>query len=130
MANDPFPDARGSLSHFLPDLRTGRDRRSGGDRRISDRRVLTLPVERERRSGKDRRNGRDRRFADRRVPPAAQFTWEETRLIQLMVSQPGHGVGCPRCEGALLLGPPEAHGGVITREVHCTRCRNSVVIVA
>jgi hypothetical protein len=91
--------------------------------------VLQLPVEHERRTGRDRRLGRDRRAQDRRIPPAAQFSWDETRAIQAMLLTSAATVACPRCRGNLLLGPVEAHDGLPMREVHCTGCRNSVVIV-
>ena len=122
----PDPDGK----RFLVDRRVS-DRRYGGDRRRRDRRVLHLPVERERRAGVDRRVGLDRRAAraERRLPPAAQFSWDETRTIQLMLTRLAQDVACPRCQGVLLLGPFEKHGGVTTREVHCTNCRNSAVIV-
>lgn len=123
----PDPD---EIAHrFLADRRS-EDRRSGTERRQRDRRVVNVPVPFERRTGLERRRGSDRRMVrDRRLPSAAQFSWDETRTIQGMLLHPQSEVACPRCDGSLLLGPPESHGGVSTREVHCTGCRNSVVIV-
>ena len=46
-----------------------------------------------------------------------------------MLADSRMAVACPRCEGALLLGPSEPRSGMHTREVHCTGCRYSVAVV-
>ncbi len=92
--------------------------------------MVDLAVEQERRRAADRDAVRERRApGERRRPPVAQFTWEDTVRIIQMVAEPPEGVACPRCEGWLLLGPPDITEGVTTREVHCTACRYSVAIV-
>jgi DNA-directed RNA polymerase subunit RPC12/RpoP len=53
----------------------------------------------------------------------------EGQVIEDMVLHPEQGVACPRCKGNLLLGPLETLAGVNMREVHCTGCRHSVVLV-
>ncbi len=128
MVTEPTPHPDSTPPGFLADRRSAADRRAGAERRQADRRVLQLPVEHERRSG-ERRLSRDRRAQDRRVPPAAQFSWDETRVIQAMLLESATTVACPRCRGNLLIGPVESHDGLSMREVHCTGCRNSVVIV-
>lgn len=129
MMDRTTPDPDEGVRRFLVDRRAG-DRRSGKERRRRERRVLDIQVALERRSGEDRRAGRDRRaMRERRLPLAAQFSWDETRTIQDMLAHPEVHVACPRCDGVLLLGPHESHEGVTTREVHCTGCKNSAVIV-
>ena len=129
MVNRVSPDPDESARRFLDDRRVD-DRRSGRERRRADRRVLQIPVAEERRSGHDRRAGVDRRSKyERRSPPSAQFSWDETRAIQQMLMRPASSSACPRCGGILLLGPYESHEGITTREVHCTGCRNSAVVV-
>jgi hypothetical protein len=66
---------------------------------------------------------------DRRRPSAAQYSWQDTLRIHGMLADPSTPVACPRCDGALLLGPPEPRDGMHTREVHCTGCRYSVAVV-
>ncbi len=130
MVHRATPDPDESIQRFLDDRRLRHERRTRLERRRTDRRELDLPVEHERRTGRERRSGRDRRISDdRRLPPAAQFSWEETVAILAMIVDNDRIVACPRCSGNLLLGPHESHGGVETREVHCTGCRNSAVIV-
>ena len=116
------------IRRFLEDLRKS-ERRSRKERRKHERRVIELPVEHDRRRGADRRAEPRRGERDRRAPPAAQFSWSHTMQIQAMLARPSRGVACPRCSGALLLGPPELRAGVTTREVLCTGCRRSAAIV-
>ena len=66
---------------------------------------------------------------DRRRPSEAQYSWQDTLRIHGMLADPSTPVACPRCDGALLLGPPEPRDGMHTREVHCTGCRYSVAVV-
>lgn len=118
-----------SIPRFLPDRRSGADRRSGTDRRRELRELYELAVERRRCAVEQGARIERRAPADRRRPPVAQYSWEHTLAIHRMLADPRMPVACPRCERALLLGPPEARGGVHTREVHCTGCRYSVAIV-
>ncbi len=115
---------------FLVDSRSGVERRSRQERRGKERRTADLPIPIERRRGLDRRDRPDRRVAtDRRAPPIEQFSVNEGQLIEEMLLHPKGGVACPRCSGNLLLGPLETLAGVNMREVHCTGCRHSVVLV-
>lgn len=124
------PPSDAGLREFLADLRTRRDRRSHTERRQHERRGVDLQTEEERRSLVDRRSATDRRRqGERRRPVVSQFSLVEARLIQQMVERPDGAVACPRCDGNLMLGPSELHAGVGLREVHCTGCRHSVVIV-
>jgi hypothetical protein len=97
------------IQRFLPDRRSGAERRADADRR--------------------RAHAERRAPADRRRPSAAQFSWEDTLRIHRMLADPRTAVACPRCDGALLLGPAEPRSGIHTREVHCTGCRYSVAVV-
>lgn len=116
------------IRRFLEDLRKS-ERRSRKERRKSNRRVIDLPVEQDRRQGGERRAQPRRGERDRRAPPGAQFSWAHTMQIQAMLARPSRGAACPRCGATLLLGPPEERAGVTTREVLCTGCRRSAAIV-
>jgi hypothetical protein len=123
-------DADEGMWRFLADLRSGAERRSETDRRQRERRKAELPVSLDRRRGTERRRLRDRRaLGDRRRPPAAQFSWEHTRMIHQMLAVPGPPVACPRCRGTLMLGPVNARDGLSLREVLCTGCRHSAAVI-
>jgi len=126
--DDPSQRFERGIRRFLDDLRKS-ERRSKKERRQQERRVIDLPVEKDRRQGGERRAEPRRGPRDRRAPPSAQFSWTHTMQIQAMLARPARGVACPRCSGALLLGPPEERAGVTTREVLCTGCRRSAAIV-
>ncbi len=118
-----------AVPRFLPDRRAGTERRSGTDRRRERQELFDLAIEHRRRAA-DRGGSVERRApANRRRPPAAQFSWEDTLRIHRMLADTRVAVACPRCDGALLLGPTEPRGGMHTREVHCTGCRYSVAVV-
>ena len=117
------------LRRFLEDLREEGDRRSGRERRRGERRLVSVPVSRERRSGLDRREAERRAYLDRRRPQIEQFTLEQSRLIRELVQHPEREAACPLCDGALLLGPVETHAGVRMQDVVCTRCRRSTLLV-
>lgn len=116
-------DGGEAVPRFLP------DRRSGTDRRRERQELYDLAIEYWRRTADQRAEPERRRPSDRRRPPAAQFSWEETLKIHRMLADPGMAVACPRCHGALLLGPAVTCDGMHTREVHCTGCRYSVAVV-
>ena len=116
-------DGDEAIPRFLP------DRRSGADRRRERQELYDLAIEHWRRTADPRPHPERRRPSDRRRPPAAQFSWEDTLQIHRMLADPGMAVACPRCHGALLLGPAVPRGGMHTREVHCTGCRYSVAVV-
>jgi hypothetical protein len=117
------PSGDEAVPRFLP------DRRSGADRRRERQELYDLAIEYRRRTTDPQTQPERRRPSDRRRPPAAQFSWEDTLQIHRMLADPGMAVACPRCDGALLLGPAVPRGGVHTREVHCTGCRYSVAVV-
>jgi hypothetical protein len=118
------------LRLFLADLRSGTERRSWEERRQAERRQATLEVPDERRDMGNRRSGVDRRIMllDRRRRISEPYAQRHAEVIREMVTHPGTGASCPRCEGNLLLGPPVSRDDGLAREVRCTNCRHSVVI--
>lgn len=101
---------------FLEDLRTGTDRRSGGDRRES-----------ERRNG-DRPQGRNRRSLDRRAVPDRRrrlfetFDDDDTVEIRAIVDDPTRSALCPRCDARLLRASGSNHRTIVV----CTGCHARV----
>ena len=117
------------VPRFLPDRRSGTERRGGADRRRERRELYDLAVEHQRRAANQGARTERRVPGDRRRPSEAQYSWQDTLRIHGMLADPSTPVACPRCDGALLLGPPEPRDGMHTREVHCTGCRYSVAVV-
>ena len=127
--NTKTRDPNDGIRRFLADLRSSFDRRAWKDRRKNERRDSAEAVEPDRRSS-DRRAKPERRvvLTDRRRRIADTFVREDAERIKKMVLDSGVAVGCPRCDGNLLLGPPVTREGSVVRQVHCTACRHGVVI--
>ncbi len=117
------------IRRFLADLRSGAERRSWAERRSAERRARGTYVATERRGPEDRRKG-DRRvmLLDRRRRITEPYAQQHAESIREMLLESEREVGCPRCRGGLLLGPPQSRGTTIAREVLCTGCRHRVVI--
>ncbi|UCD23123.1 MAG: hypothetical protein JSW51_08645 [Gemmatimonadota bacterium] len=129
MPEEPPDKSNDGVKRFLTDLRSGAERRSWKERRNSDRRAKSADIEEDRRSPDDRRKG-DRRIMllDRRRRISEPYAQQHAESIREMLLKPEGKIQCPRCRGALLLGPPVLRGDVLAREVLCTSCRHSVVI--
>ena len=82
--------------------------------------------------GGERRSGADRRIVltDRRRLVHEAFSRGDAEHIREMMMDPGVEAACPQCDGNLLLGSVIPHEGGTARNVHCTSCRRSVLLVS
>ncbi|MCZ6916967.1 MAG: hypothetical protein O7I93_09335 [Gemmatimonadetes bacterium] len=126
--NTTTRDPNDGIRRFLADLRSSFDRRAWKDRRKGERHGSAQAAEQDQSS--DRRVKPERRvvLTDRRRRIADTFVREDADRIKKMVLDTSVVVGCPRCDGNLLLGPPVTRDGSVVRQVHCTACRHGVVI--
>ena len=93
-----------------------RDLRSAGNRRTGDRRSE------EQSAPRDRRSGQDRRGSERRDPMYERFSLAVTASIQRLVMDAAVAVACPECGGHLMMGPPSQREDMLVRRIQCTRC--------
>ena len=114
-------------------------RRSGEDRRVSERRGLHVVQMVGQRSGIERRSGYERRGPERRELPdrrtvapratPATYSASEAARIRRMALEGDRPILCPRCNGALIFGPPvPPEGEDALRELHCSACHRSVMV--
>ncbi len=120
-----------AVRRFLADLRASADRRAWQERRAGDRRSNAVPVVEEQRGG-ERRSGAERRIVltDRRRLIHEAFSRGDAEHIREMMMDPGVEAACPQCDGHLMLGSVIPHEGGTARNVHCTSCRRSVLLVS
>ena len=113
------------VRRFIADLRALPDRRLWRERRRDNRRTTYAPAEDD-----PRRNDTDRRGqpSDRRRDYGT-FLRVHIEIIREMIMDLGVDAICPQCDGNLLLGPMMPHEGGTARQVHCTNCRGSVIMV-
>lgn len=110
------------------EVETGSDaRRSGMDRRATERRLTDGPVGSERRSGSDRRGAQRRNGTERRRHTPAAFSREEAGLIRAAASEQSD-VECPRCRGRLILRPPVSTSEGAIWQVRCETCHRCIMI--
>ena len=90
-----------------------------------------MPVVEEQRGG-DRRSGAERRIVltDRRRLIHEAFSRGDAEHIREMMMDPGVEAACPQCDGNLMLGSVIPHEGGTARNVRCTSCRRSVLLVS
>ena len=124
MAEQSEDLARG-VRRFIADLRALPDRRLWRERRRDQRTTTHAPTEAERRNDADRRV----QPTDRRQRDNGTFLRVHVEIIREMIMDLGVDASCPQCDGNLLLGPIRSHEGGTARQVHCTTCRGSVVMV-
>ncbi len=119
------------VRRFLADLRASADRRSWQERRVGDRSSGAVGVAEDQRGG-DRRSGAERRIVltDRRRRMPEAFSRGDAEHIREMMMDPGVEAACPQCDGNLMLGSVIPHEGGRSRNVHCTSCRRSVLLVS
>ncbi len=120
-----------AVRRFLADLRASADRRAWQERRAGDRRSSAVRVVEDQR-GDDRRSGAERRIVltDRRRRIHEAFSCGDAEHIREMMMDPGVEAACPECDGNLMLGSVIPHEGGTGRNVHCTSCRRSVLLVS
>ena len=84
------------------------------------------------RGGGDRRSGAERRvvLTDRRRRMHEAFSRGDAEHIREMMMDSGVEASCPQCDGNLMLGSVIPHEGGTARNVHCTNCRHSVLLVS
>ncbi len=82
--------------------------------------------------GGDRRSGAERRIVltDRRRRMPEAFSRGDAEHIREMMMDPGVEAACPQCDGNLMLGSVMPHEGGAARNIHCTSCRSSVLLVS
>ena len=82
--------------------------------------------------GGDRRSGTERRIVltDRRRRMHEAFSRGDAEHIREMMMDSGVEAACPQCDGNLMLGSVIPHEGGTARNVHCTSCRRSVLLVS
>ncbi|MCH7683824.1 MAG: hypothetical protein IIB35_08960 [Gemmatimonadetes bacterium] len=120
-----------AVRRFLADLRASADRRAWQERRVGERRSSVVGVVEDRRDG-NRRSGAERRIVltDRRRRLHDVFSRGDAEQIREMMMDPGVEAACPHCDGNLMLGSVIPHEGGTARNVHCTNCRHSVLLVS
>ncbi len=120
-----------AVRRFLADLRASADRRAWQERRAGDRKTSSARVVEGQHDG-DRRSGVERRIVltDRRRRIHEAFSRGDAEHIREMMMDSGVEAACPRCDGNLMLGSVVPHEGGTARNVHCTSCRRSVLLVS
>ncbi len=111
---------------FLPDYRSGDDRRAWQERRKQDHESDSHETKRDLRN-KDSDAERRVVLTDRRHPTSERYSAKDAERIRDMILDP-YGVVCPQCQGDLLLGRLSTHQDITGRQVHCTSCRRCVII--
>ena len=118
-----------AVRRFLADLRASADRRGWQERRSGNR--MSGAVVEEQSDG-ERRSGTERRIVltDRRRRMNEAFSRGDAEHIREMMMDSGVEAACPQCDGNLMLGSVIPHEGGTARNVHCTSCRHSVLLVS
>lgn len=120
-----------AVRRFLADLRASADRRAWQERRAGERRSSAVGVVEDQREG-DRRSSAERRIVltDRRRRMHEAFSRGDAEHIREMMMDSGVEAACPQCDGNLMLGSVIPHEGGTARNIHCTSCRRSVLLVS
>ena len=126
MAEKSEESTKEETRQFLPDYRSGADRRAWQERRKEDSESDSHEAERDLRS-QDGEAERRVVLTDRRHPTSERYSNKDAEHIRDMILDP-YGVACPQCQGDLLLGRVSAQQDMTGRQVHCTSCRRSVII--
>ena len=126
MAEKSEEQPKEETPQFLPDYRSGTDRRAWQERRKDDSESGSHAAGRDRR---DLDGVAERRvvLTDRRHPTSERYSNNDAEHIRDMILDP-YGVVCPQCQGDLLLGRLATQQDITGRQVHCTSCRRSVII--